>query len=383
MIYLDNAATSFPKPAAVTEEMHRCMTQYAGNPGRGAHPLSLAAAEKVFECRRRIAELLDADEPEDVFFTMNATQSINMVLKGLLRRGDHVILSDMEHNAVFRPVYTMAQAGLIQYDCFRTMTGDPKRTPLRICANIAKLIRPNTRLLVLAHASNLCGASLPLEQIGAFCRRHGILLVVDGAQSVGHLPISMKRMNIDALCAPGHKGLMGPQGCGFVILRHGLMLQTLIEGGSGVNSLEGSMPELPPERYEAGTLPLPAIAGLSEGVRLVATEGIERISEHEKALFRRARELLRRIPDVTLYAPEYEGSILLFSLRGRPSEEVARLLGERGICVRGGYHCAPLAHKTLGTPEDGAVRASFGLYNRFGCVDALAAALKEIAAPKH
>lgn len=378
MIYLDNAATSFPKPAAVTEEMMRCMKQYAGNPGRGSHSLSLAAAEKVFECRERIAHLFDADAPEYVFFTMNTTQSLNLVLKGLLHRGDHVILSDMEHNAVFRPIYGMAQAGMIEYDCFRSMVGDPQRTPLRICANIAKLIRPNTRLVVLAHTSNLCGATLPLKEIGTFCRRHGLLLVVDGAQSAGREHISMKSMNIDALCVPGHKGLMGPQGCGFVILRQGLTIQTLIEGGSGVNSLDGVMPELPPERYEAGTLPLPAIAGLSEGIRLITERGVATIAEHELALFRRARELLKRIHGITLHASEYEGGTLLFTLRDRSSEEVARALNDRGICVRGGYHCAPLAHKTLGTIDGGAVRASFGAFNTFHCVDALAFALRDI-----
>ena len=382
MIYLDHAATSFPKPATVTEEMLRCMKQYAGNPGRSSHSLSLAAAEKVFECRERIARLFEADAPECVFFTMNTTQSLNLVLKGLLHRGDHVLLSDMEHNAVFRPIYGMAQAGMIEYDCFRSMVGDPRRTAVRICANIAKLIRPNTRLVVLAHTSNLCGATLPLKEIGTFCRRHGLLLVVDAAQSAGKERISMKSMGIDALCVPGHKGLMGPQGCGFVILRQGLMLQTLIEGGSGVNSLDGTMPELPPERYEAGTLPLPAIVGLSEGVRLVTEQGVEVIAAHERALFRRAKELLKRINGVTLHAAEYEGGTLLFTLRGHSSEEVAQALSDRGICVRGGYHCAPLAHKTLGTLDGGAVRASFGVFNTFRCVDALAFAIRDIAKEK-
>lgn len=371
MIYLDNAATTFPKPPTVTEEVRKCMLTYGGNPGRGAHSLSLAAANKVFECRSQAAELFGAADADRVFFTLNTTYGINTVLKGLLCRGDHVIISDIEHNAVWRPIYKMAQKGLIEYDVFRTLTCDARQTPLRICANIAKLIRPNTKMVFCTHASNICSEVLPIEKIGAFCRKHGILFCVDGAQSAGHERIDVKAMNIDALCLPGHKGLYGPQGSGLVILGEGITPDTLIEGGNGIASLDAEMSTQAPESYEAGTLATPAIAGLCEGLRTVKQLGVENIARSEETVSKRICELIGNDRRFELYAPEYCGSIVLFNLRGIPSERLAAALDKRGICVRGGYHCAALAHRTLGTPEGGAVRASVGRYNKPADADAL------------
>ena len=316
MIYLDNAATSFPKPRRVTEEQARCMRQYCGNPGRGSHVLSRAAAEKIYECRCEAAELFGLGMPENVMFTMNATMAINQVIKGCLRMGDHVLLSDMEHNAVYRPIYKMAREGLISYDVFPTYATDPDRTAQKICEGIEKLIKPRTRMLICAHASNICSAALPLAEIGALCRRRGILFAVDAAQSAGHMPIDMQQMQIDALCTPGHKGLMGPQGSGLLLLGEETMLDTLIEGGSGVNSLEGSMPDESPERYEAGTLPTPAIAGLCEGIRSVRRIGVENIHDYTCGLTAFLRAQLSEIPRVKLYAPHHEGAVLLFNVEG-------------------------------------------------------------------
>lgn len=379
-MYFDNAATTFPKPLSVGDEMLRCLRVYGGNPGRGAHSLSLAAAKKVFECRSELAELFGAADTDRVFFVPNTTYGINTVLKGLLREGDHVIISDMEHNAVWRPICKMASEGRIQYDVFRTLTGDARQNPMRVCANIAKLIRPNTRLVFCTHASNICSATLPIRQIGEFCHRHGLLFAVDGAQSAGHERIDMREMNIDALCVPGHKGLYGPQGSGAVILGEGITLDTLVEGGNGIDSLEAQMSLQAPERYEAGTVATPCIAGLCEGVKTVRRMGTERIAEGERALCGRMREMLGNMKNVELYAPEHEGSIVLFNVIGVPSERVAELLDRQGICVRGGYHCAALAHRTLGTPDGGAVRASVGMYNKLTDAETFYRALRAVTA---
>ena len=363
MIYLDNAATSFPKPRRVIEEQLRCMRAYCGNPGRGSHALSRAAAEKIYECRTEAAELFGLENPESVMFTMNATMAINTVIKGVLQMGDHVLLSDMEHNAVYRPIYKMARAGLISYDIFPTYANDPSRTASDICAAIEGLIKPRTRMLICAHASNICSASLPIAEIGALCRRHGIFFALDAAQSAGHMPINMERMQIDALCAPGHKGLLGPQGSGLLLLSEAAILDTLMEGGSGVNSLEGSMPDESPERYEAGTLPTPAIAGLCEGIRAVKRIGVENVHEYTCALTASLRERLLQMERVRVYAPHHEGAVLLFHIDGISADRLGEMLDRQGICVRAGYHCSALAHATLQTPNGGAVRISTGFFN--------------------
>ena len=378
MIYLDNAATSFPKPRRVAEEQMRCVQLYGGNPGRGSHALALAAAQKIYECREGLADFFHSPNPENVIFTMNTTMALNIAIKGLVRRGDHVLISDMEHNAVFRPIYKLARDGVITYDVFKTFPTNPVRTTEMICASIFEKLRPNTRMLICAHASNICSASLPLKEIGNLCRKKGILFVVDAAQSAGHLPIDMQAMQIDALCVPGHKGLWGPQGCGALILGEEIVADTLIEGGSGYNSLEGSMPEEAPERYEAGTLPTPAIAGVAEGIREIKRLGIEHIHSHECALTNRLRERLMLMPRVTLYAPHHTGGVLLFSLQDISADRVGAFLNDRGFCVRTGFHCAALAHATLGTPPSGAVRVSPSLFNTTLQIDALCDTLKEL-----
>ncbi len=374
MIYLDNAATTFPKPSAVSAEVFRCMTEYCGNPGRSGHTLSLAAAKKVFECRLYLSELLGIGDPSRIVFTLNTTHALNLIIKGLLKKGDHVIISDLEHNSVLRPIKRLADEGIIEYSIFSTGSID-RHNPSLICAAIARKKKKNTRAVICTHSSNICSITLPLSEIGAFCHRNGLLFIVDAAQSAGHMRIDMDKMNIDALCAPSHKGLYGPQGAGIAAIRDGLLLDTLIEGGNGINSKDPFMPDFSPDRYEAGTLPTPAIAGLCEGVRYIKNIGIDAIHDYECELFRRARQELSNIKNVEIYKPEHIGSTLLFNKKGFLSEAVANHLNESGICVRGGFHCAPLAHKALGTPEGGAVRISFGIFNKKAEVDALARAL--------
>lgn len=378
MIYLDNAATTFPKPTSVADEVKKCMCTYCGNPGRSGHRLSLAAAKKVFECRELAATFLGAHDTDRVFFTPNTTYGINAVIKGILKDGDHVIISDMEHNAVWRPIDKMARDGRITYSVFKTLTGDERQNPVRICANIARLVRPNTRLVFCAHASNICSAVLPIKEIGAFCRKHGILFAVDGAQSAGHTDINVEEMNIDALCLPGHKGLYGPQGSGLTVLGKNVILDTFTEGGNGIDSLSPQMPLGAPERYEAGTVATPCIAGLWAGMKAVREHGIAEIAATEAAVCKRLKYLLGNTRGITLYAPDYDGSTVLFNVNGISSETVAAELDKHGICVRGGYHCAGLAHKTLGTPDGGAVRVSLGMFNRTADVEALYQAVKAL-----
>lgn len=378
-VYLDNAATSFPKPSSVTDEVYRCISYYCGNPGRSSHKLAMASAEKIYDCRERLSSFFSAPSPERVIFTQNATYALNMAIKGILRRGDHVLISDMEHNAVLRPISAFARSGLIKYDTFRTHNEYGVLPDDEICADIMKKIKPTTAMLICSHVPNICSSVLPIKKIGSLCKRQNILFLLDASQSAGHIPISMTDSGIDIICAPGHKGLLGIQGCGFMILGDGIEADTLIEGGSGVDSLNPAMPEEAPERFEAGTLPTPAIVGLSEGIKYLSSFSPHEIHIRECELFEALRDRLEGSPELSarIYVPESSGSVLLFNLMGHSPDEVGRFLSKRNICVRSGYHCAPLGHKTLGTPKGGAVRVSFGLFNRKSELDILTKALKD------
>lgn len=370
IMYLDHAATSYPKPPAVPAAMETCMRRHGGNPGRGSHTLALAAAKEIYACREVAADLFGT-EPERVIFTLNTTHALNLAIKGVLSRGGHAVCSDMEHNSVYRPLYRLAADGVIDFDVFDTFPTDPHRTDDKILSSLVSRLRPDTKLVICTHASNICSATLPIAKIGALCRRMGILFAVDAAQSAGAHAIDMARMGIDILCVPGHKGLLGPQGTGMLLLGEGVRLDTLMEGGNGMDSLRGEMSEEAPERYEPGTLQTPAIAGLRAGMEYARSIGTEEILAHERRLCGRARDALLTLPRVTVYAPDHEGAVLLFSVEGYTSEAVGGLLDRAGICVRPGFHCSALGHKTLGTPASGAVRVSFGWSSREREVDAL------------
>lgn len=377
LIYLDHAATSYPKPQAVISAVSDCMKHRGGNPGRGSHRPALLAAEEIYACREVAAGMFGA-QPENVVFTLNTTHALNLAIKGLAGRGGHILCSDMEHNSVYRPLYRLAGDGVISFDTFDTFPASSFRNDEMILTSLASKIKPDTRMVVCAHASNICSAVLPIKKIGAFCHRQGIRFVVDGAQSAGAQEINVEEMHIDALCLPGHKGLLGPQGTGMLILGKGITLDTLMEGGNGMDSLRGEMSEDTPERYEAGTLQTPAIAGLRAGLELVKSVGIDTIREHELALGSRLRDALLEMPRVTVYAPDREGSVVLFSVEGYTSEEVGQMLDREGICVRPGFHCSALGHRTLGTPIGGAVRASFGWSSREQDGEALIRALRAL-----
>ena len=378
MIYLDNAATSFPKPYAVSDAVKKYMLYCGGNAGRGGYESAIEASKIVYTCRQRLAKFFDASDESVVFFTMNTTQGINMCIKGLLQRGDHILISNVEHNAVYRPIYKLLQRGQISCDRFSVIKKEVCLEPEEILADISQKVRKNTKMIICTAASNICSVRPPIKAIGEFCKQRGILFVVDGAQGAGHFEMSVKDMGIDALCVPAHKGLLGPQGCGAVILGEGVKMQTLFEGGNGVDSLLGEMHDEPHERYEAGTLPLPAIAGLFEGIKAVEQIGIEKIAKHESELFEMARAELEKIKGIKIYCPSYAGSVLLFNFDGIDSESVCQYLANNGICLRGGYHCAALAHNAMGTAEKGAIRASFGVFNSGKDIEMLTEALKKM-----
>ncbi len=376
LIYLDHAATSYPKPPSVLSAVTDCMKYRGGNPGRGSHSLAWGAAKEIYACREIAAETFGS-EPDRVIFTLNTTHALNLAIKGLTGRGKgngrgfHVLCSDMEHNAVYRPLYRLAAEGIIDLDVFDTFPAAPVWSEDMILRSLASRVRPDTRMVVCSHASNICSAILPIGRIGEFCRRRGIHFVVDAAQSAGAYGADVDGMGITALCLPGHKGLMGPQGTGMLILGKGVTLDTLMEGGNGVDSLRGDMSEDAPERYEAGTLQTPAIAGLRAGLEFVRSIGADAIREHERYLGVKLRDGLMELPRVTVYAPHREGAVTLFSVEGYASEEVGRILSDEGICVRAGFHCSALGHKALQTPADGAVRASLGWGSRERDVEAL------------
>jgi cysteine desulfurase family protein len=377
MIYFDNAATTYPKPRAVYDAIFRAMTDAGGNPGRSAHQLSIAAASIIYDCRCELADFFGCSVPENVIFTYNTTYALNMAIKGLLVRGDHVLISNYEHNSVLRPVAALAARG-VTYDVF-----DASGTNEQTINSIKSLVKRNTAAIVCTHVSNVCGLELPISQIGEYCSARHIKFIVDAAQSAGVLAVDMRACHIDALCIPGHKGLYGISGCGAVIFsesynENDFPFMPTIEGGSGVNSLELDMPPLPPERFEAGTLCVPAIAALLAGVREVKRVGIQSIAEHENRLKQKMCEMFSDLPEVKLYRPDCGGGTLSFNVNGKPASDVAGVLGERGICVRSGFHCAPLAHKALETGPNGSVRASFSMYNNENEVRSLVLAVKNI-----
>ncbi len=377
IIYFDNAATTFPKPKSVFDEVYACMSDWCGNAGRGSHPLALKSAEAIFSARAALASFFDAS-PENVIFTLNTTQSLNLAIKGIMSHGGHVLISDMEHNSTLRPIAKLAHDRKITYDIYPThKNGVPMPTD-EILSGIIRRLRSNTKMICAIHTSNICSYSLPIREIGALCRRHGLIFSVDAAQGAGHSVISLKNDFIDLLSLPSHKGLYAPQGAGALILRDGLILDTLIEGGNGVNSLELSMGGISPERYEGGTLCTPAITGMRAGVEFIRNIGIPAIFEHECNLWRCMYSRLSRIGRIHIYAPESVGGTLLFNAAGYDADEIGAMLSEHGICVRTGYHCAPLAHKALQTPESGAVRVSFSVFNTEGEVDEFCKTLENV-----
>jgi selenocysteine lyase/cysteine desulfurase len=370
MIYLDNAATTFPKPRSVTIAFNNAIRLYGGNPGRSSHYLSRQASRMVFETREEVASLFEG-QPENVVFTLNATYALNIAINALRKKGGLVLMSNFEHNAVLRPV---AYGG--EYELF-----DASGTDDEVITAFTSALSFKPSLVVCNHASNLCGKVLPVERIGKLCHENGIPFIIDASQSAGRRSLSLHDTLADAICAPGHKGLYGTQGSGFVIFADkyrdsASMLFPFVHGGNGVNSLEAFMPDFLPERFEGGTLPTPAIAALCAGIKEIKRITIPNIEYLENSLGRRLTEGLSVIKGITVYG-NYGGGTVLFNVDGVSSESLAHQLDENGICVRAGYHCCPLGHSTLKTPRGGAVRASVSAYNTKYDIDRLLSALNK------
>ena len=381
MIYLDNGATTLQKPECVKEALLEAMASM-GNSGRGVHDASLYAGRTIYRARESLAELLGAAAPEQVAFTANATESLNLALGGLFGARDHVITTVCEHNSVLRPLYRLQGVELSVLPV-KAEAGEERQAGILAYDELESLLRPNTKALIITHASNLTGNITDLEQAAAFAKKHSLLLIVDAAQTAGAVPIDMERMGIDVLCFTGHKGLYGPQGTGGVCVRPGLSIRPLKVGGSGIHSFDREHPSEMPAALEAGTLNGHGIAGLGAAARWLLETGVEQIRAREQALLRRFVDGVKEMEGVTLYGnPDLDRrtGIQSLNIRDYDSARVADWLYEDyGIAVRGGAHCAPLMHEALGTREQGAVRFSFSYFNTEAEADEAAAAVRELA----
>jgi cysteine desulfurase family protein len=377
IIYLDNAATSWPKPPSVWEAMERNMMESAANPGRGSHEMAVKASRAVFEARKRLARLFRVNNPNDIAFTMNTTHALNLAIQGLLKPGDHVIATSLEHNSVRRPLEALKRKIGIDVTYVPTDTkGMLKREA------VEEAITARTKLIAVTHSSNLLGTIIPISEIGEIARRRNIKLLVDSAQSAGVLPIDVEAMGIDLLAFPGHKGLMGPQGTGGLYIHPDMELEPLMHGGTGSKSEAPEQPDIRPDRYEAGTPNTVGLAGLSEGVNFVLKETTQAIHAKELQLTFELMEGLQRIPGITLLGPdlgEERTAIVSFLLDGVDPSELAFLLDQQfGIAVRSGFHCTPLGHETAGSYETGAVRASPGYFTQKSEIVSMIDAVTEI-----
>lgn len=381
MIYLDNGATTLRKPECVKEALLEALASM-GNSGRGVHDASLYAGRTIYRARESLAELLGAAAPEQVVFTANATESLNLVLGGLFGPGDHVITTVCEHNSVLRPLYRLQGVELSLLPT-KAGTGKERQAGVLDYQKLEEMVKPNTRGLVITHASNLTGNITDLKQAAAFAKKHSLLLIVDAAQTAGAVPMDMERMGIDVLCFTGHKGLYGPQGTGGVCVRPGLSIRPLKVGGSGIHSFDREHPSEMPAALEAGTLNGHGIAGLGAAARWLLETGVEQIRAREQALLRQFVDGVKEVEGVTLYGnPDLDRrtGIQSLNIREYDSARVADWLYEDyGIAVRGGAHCAPLMHEALGTREQGAVRFSFSYFNTEAETDEAAAAVRELA----
>ena len=377
-IYLDNASTTFPKAPNVANAMANYITNYGININRGSYALAYDVEDIIYTTRQRLNTLFNGHDPSHVIFTQNVTMSLNMVIKGLLKAGDHVLVSSIEHNAVMRPLTQPLDKG-ITFDIIPCdVTGSIEKDAIK------SLIRPNTVAIITNHASNVCGTIQPIESIGAICKAHNLHFIVDAAQTAGVIPIDVKAYHIDALCFTGHKGLLGPQGIGGIILTKEMaqILTPLIAGGTGSFSHLETMPTNMPDAFEAGTLNLPGIIGLNEGVSYIESIGMENIHNHELALTKAFLEGLHSITGVNIIGKQDiqdRTAVVSITIDDMDAASIAyELESKYHIMTRVGLHCAPRAHQTLGTYPEGTVRFSFGYANTYEDVETALSALHRI-----
>ena len=375
MIYLDNAATSRPKPLGVAAAVAAAMDGF-GNCGRGAHDDALSAARTVYGLRQKLAGLFGC-RPERVCFTPNSTTALNIAIRGLLGAGDHIISTDLEHNSVLRPLYLLREAGAAVDFVPADRKGQIDY------ADFERLLRPETKAVVCTHASNLTGDLVDIDRVGAFCHAHGLLFILDASQTAGVFPIDMRAQHIDVVCFTGHKSLLGPQGTGGLCVGENVEIRPFAVGGTGVQSYLETQPAEYPTRLEAGTLNSHGLAGLSAALDFIAETGMDTIRRHEMALARRFYEAVREIPGVSVYG-NFESAqrapVVTLNLAGVDSSAVSDELAERfEIATRPGAHCAPRLHRALGTTETGAVRFSWSFFNTEAETDAAAEAIRILA----
>lgn len=356
MIYFDNAATTAIKPESVIKSVTNAMKNAGGNPGRGGHILSRRATDIVYSARETVAEFFNIDNPERICFVNNATTALNFGIKGVLKKGDHAIISCFEHNSVLRPLEKLLPQG-VTYDVLGCDASG-------VLDDVETLIKPNTALIIINHASNVTGGIADIDKIGETAKKHGIVFMVDASQSAGHIHVDVKKSNIDILALAGHKGLFGPQGTGILYVREGLVLDTIIEGGTGSMSELFTQPYIMPDRFEAGTLNVSGIAGLKEGIDFINRIKLKNIISHETKLTQMLITGLEKYENITVYRNNNSLGVISFNIDGWDSATLSSFFSESyKICVRGGLHCSYLAHKTLGTLETGLLRVSFSIFN--------------------
>lgn len=376
MIYLDNGATTFPKPKVVIDKIMECYLGYAGNPGRSGHKLAMKMDLEIYETREKICKLINGTEVLNVIFTFNATDSLNLAIKGVLEEGDHVITTSMEHNSVLRPLNQLRKEGKIELSIvYADDKGyiDPQK--------IFEALTPNTKMIVTTHMSNVFGTIVDIKAIGDFCKENNILYLVDASQSIGVLDIDVQEMNIDLLAFPGHKALFGPMGTGALYIKEGIIVKPLKEGGTGSYSHSIDQPDLYPDSLESGTPNGVGIIALGKGIDFINEVGLENIRNHEMSLKNHFIELLKDNEDVILYGTldDRQGAVVSLNVKDMDSSEISYILSDEfDIYTRPGFHCAPLAHKTMGTEELGAIRFSFGYYNTLEEIEKTVEALLNI-----
>ncbi len=377
MIYLDNAATSFPKPKEVLEEWMDVSENYSANPGRSGHKLALKMDRKIFETRSALTKLIGGENPMNTIFTFNCTQALNMAIKGVAKKGSHVITTSLEHNSVLRPLFYLEKQGIIELTVV-----EANNLGLLDPEQIEAQIRDNTDMIVTTHVSNLVGTILDIKRIAEIARASEITYIVDIAQSIGHMPIDVGEMGLDIVCFPGHKGLLSPMGTGGMYIREGIELESLFQGGTGSFSSDPEQPELYPDRLESGTENGPGLIAMGKGIEYINSRGIDNIHRHLETLKNLFIEEIIDHPLVKLYGPldERQAAVVSLNVSGMDSSSLGYILSEEyDIYIRPGLHCAPLAHKSMGTTEIGMARFSFGIFNTEEEVVKAADAVKEIA----